>query len=66
MNPTLKRYAVSSLITFVAAFCGAIALQLTAGAPVELTATFLFGILGVAGRAAIKALIESIPSLKTA
>lgn len=60
MNPTLKRYLVSSIVTFVATFLGTISLQLSGGLPVEITAPVILGILGIALRAAVKVVIESL------
>ncbi len=60
MNPILKRYVISSIVTFVAAFCGSIVLQLHGGLPVDVTVDTVVAILGVAGRAAVKSVIEFI------
>lgn len=59
MNPTIKRYLISSVTTFVAAFCIAIAAQLKAGVPMEFTTSVLFAVISVAGRAGVKAVVEA-------
>ncbi len=58
MNPTLKRYLISSLVTFLAAFFGMLGMQLSAGVPADLTVSIIFGILGIAARAGVKAVVE--------
>lgn len=60
MNPTLKRYLVSSLTTFLTAFIGSLALQLQAGAlsPTNLTISAVLAVLATAARAAVKPVIE--------
>lgn len=63
MNPTIQRYLVSSLTTFLTSFLGILALQISAAGNVEFTYAFWFGVVGVAARAAIKAVIEAIPTL---
>ena len=63
MNPTLKRYIVSSLTTFLTTFLSVAALQLQAAGQIELTSTFFLGVAAVAIRAAIKAVVEAVPTL---
>lgn len=58
MNPTLKRYLISSGVTFATAFFGMLALELKAGVPTSITISFLFSIGSVAVRAGVKAVIE--------
>lgn len=58
MNPTLKRYLISSLTTFLAAFFGWLALELKAGVPIDITMAGIIGLTGVAGRAGFKAVVE--------
>lgn len=60
MNPTIKRYLISSLVTFGTAFFGVLALQLKDATPVSITGPVVFGFVSVAARAAFKALIEWI------
>lgn len=62
MNPTLKRYLVSSTTTFVTFFLISITAQLQAGAisPDNVGWSVLGSIVGVAIRAAIKPAIEVI------
>ncbi len=60
MNPTLKRYLVSSLITFITAFLGSITLQLNSGAldATNLTIATILSIFATAARAAVKPCVE--------
>ena len=58
MNANLKRYLVSSGVTFVTAFVISLGIQFQAGVPVTITGSFLLSILGVALRAGVKALGE--------
>lgn len=60
MSETMKRYLVSSATTFVTTFAGSISLQLSVGTPTELNQAFVLSILAVAGRAAVKAVLESL------
>ena len=62
MNPTLKRYLVSSGITFVTAFLISIGAQLTVANinPPALGWGIVLSIGATAFRAAIKALLESL------
>lgn len=66
MNDTLKRYLVSSLTTFLTSFFGILALQISAAGTIEFTYAFWFGIATIAARAAIKAVVEAIPTLGSA
>jgi hypothetical protein len=58
MNPTIKRYLISSLTTFLATFLivGGVAIQ--NGAADTLTASALVAIIMTAFRAAVKAVVE--------
>lgn len=61
MKETLKRYAVSSLVTFGAAFLIALGTQFEGGvAAADLTSSLLFGAVVTAGRSGLKALIEKV------
>lgn len=62
MNPTIQRYLLSSAITFFSTFLTVIGGQLAVAHSTDLTTSFWLGIGMVAGRAAIKALIEAIPT----
>ena len=65
MNPTLKRYAISSAITFVTAFLVSIGAQLTLVhvTPETLGWGIVASVAATACRAAIKAVIEGISGL---
>jgi hypothetical protein len=58
MNPTLKKYLISSGITFATAFFGMLALELKSGIPDGFTVAFVFSLVSVAARAGVKAVIE--------
>lgn len=58
MNPTIKRYLISSTITFLTAFFGTLAIQLNAGFPPVVNVAFVVAILSSAARAGVKALVE--------
>lgn len=60
MNPTLKKYLISSGVTFATAFLGMLALELKAGIPDGFTVAFVFSLVSVAARAGVKAVIEWI------
>jgi hypothetical protein len=64
MNPTFKEYALSSIITFVATFCTIVGANLISTTPVELTTSFLVGLLFTGTRAAGKAVIEGLAGKK--
>lgn len=66
MNSTLRRYLVSSLTTFLTSFLGILALQISAAGTVEFTYAFWFGVITIAARAAIKAVVEAVPTLGSA
>lgn len=66
MNELLKRYAVSSLTTFLTTFLGLIVLQIQAAGIVEFTSAFWLGIVVVAARAAVKAVVEALPKMGSA
>jgi len=55
MNPVLKRYLISSLITFVSTFLIVFSTEFSVE---TMTGGAILGIAVVAGRAAIKALVE--------
>lgn len=57
MNPTLKRYLISSGVTFATAFFGMLAVELKAGVA-SFTIALVFSLVSVAARAGIKAVIE--------
>jgi hypothetical protein len=59
MNPTLKRYVLSSLTTFITVGIMTLALMLEAG-PIEWTAAFWFAALMTAARAGVKAAVEAV------
>lgn len=63
MNETLRRYLVSSLTTFLTMFFSVLAMQITAAGSIEFTSAFWIGVLSVAARAAVKAVIEAVPTL---
>ena len=64
MNQTLKRYIASSVVTFLTGFLGAVLMSLQTLTLSELLeAGALIGILSVALRAGIKALVEFLPVL---
>lgn len=60
MNPTLKRYLLSSATTFVTIAAATLAAQVTNGVPIEWTATFWLGVAITVLRAGVKAVIESM------
>ncbi len=60
MNPTIKRYIISSLVTFLTSFFGVLSLQLANGISGDVTGSVIFGIVSVAARAGIKALVENV------
>ena len=59
MNDTLKRYIISSVTTFLTIFLGSLSIQLASGASMELTSSFVLGLVSIAGRAAVKGVVES-------
>lgn len=59
MNPTLKRYVLSSLSTFITVELATVSLQLSAGG-IEWTWAFWFSVGMVAFRAGVKAVIEAL------
>jgi hypothetical protein len=63
MNPTLKRYLVSSLITFLSVFLLALATSIGSLDVETFNSSILLGIVVVAGRAALKAVSEYLLSL---
>lgn len=66
MNTTLQRYLVSSLTTFLTFFVIALGAELQATGTIEFTSSFLFGVLGIAARAGIKAVVEAMPGITAA
>jgi hypothetical protein len=65
MNPTIKRYLISSATTFVATFLitGGVSIQNGALGNDAITASILFGIFMVAFRAAVKAVVEGFAGM---
>jgi hypothetical protein len=61
MNQTLKRYLISSTTTFLSAFLLALGVQLHNGvlANGDVQASVIFGVVLVAFRAGVKALVEA-------
>jgi len=59
MNPTLRRYLLSSLTTFTSVALMTLFIMLETG-PVEWTATFWFAVTMTAARAGVKAVIEAL------
>lgn len=59
MNPTLKRYLLSSLTTLVATFLSLLAMQINNGG-IQWTVTFWVTAAMVALRGAVKALTEGL------
>lgn len=66
MNPTLKRYLVSSLTTFLSVFFLSIGSGLHAGGMDIFTTGAIVSLISLALRAGVKAAIEAIPSLGSA
>jgi len=64
MNETLKRYLVSSLITFCTVFFSTVGVLLAQGTitPDNLSLVAAWGVCGAALRAAFKAVFEIIPT----
>lgn len=58
-HPTIQRYLISSLTTFLTTFAGSLSLQIGSGVGIQLTGAFLLSLIAVACRAAIKAVVES-------
>ena len=63
MTPTIQKYLVSSLITFVATFLTTVGAQLMVAQSTELSYAFLVSLIIVGARAATKSVLESIPTL---
>lgn len=63
MNPTIKRYLISSVTTFCAMFLGTLAVEIQAGIPTTFTEAFFMGLFGSAFRAAVKAVVESATNM---
>ena len=66
MNPTIQKYLVSSLITFVSTFLTVLGGQIAIVGSAEINSALLMGMLMIAGRAATKGVLESIPLLGNA
>jgi len=66
MNPTITKYLVSSLITFVSTFLVTLGGQIAVTGITEFSSAAVFGLLMIAGRAATKAVLETIPALGNA
>lgn len=62
MNPTVKRYLVSSVTTFVTMFIISIAAFVADAGSVEWTSAFWFAGITTGIRAAFKAVVESLAS----
>ena len=62
MNPTIKRYLVSSLTTFLASFFLTLSVQFKAGIT-DFTVAAVFAVISVAARAGVKAVVEMFPAL---
>lgn len=58
MNNTLKRYLISSGVTFASAFLMTLGLQLQSGVSVQLTLPIVLGFVLVGLRAGVKAVAE--------
>jgi hypothetical protein len=58
MNPTIKRYILSSITTFVTVFAATVTMHLGSGS-ILWTTTFWLSLCLVAMRAAVKAVVES-------
>lgn len=54
---TIQRYLLSSATTFITSFVGMLALELSSSG-IQWTETFWISLLAVAGRAAVKAVVE--------
>ena len=63
MNPIITKYIVSSLITFVSTFLVTLGGQIAVTGSVEWNSALILGLLMIAGRAATKAVLESVPAL---
>ena len=59
MNPTYKRYLLSSLATFIAVAIGTLAVQLANADAIMWTATFWASVGLTAIRAGVKAVVET-------
>ena len=57
---TIKRYALSSLSTFVAVGLMTVGQEISAGTPIMWTTAFWLALLMVAARAGVKAVIEGL------
>ncbi len=58
--PTVQRYIVSSITTFLTTFIGSLSLQLSSGVGIQLTGAFWLSLIMVALRVAGKAVVEGI------
>ncbi len=58
-NPTIKRYLLSSLTTFLTAFFGSLAIQIGNGTGLQFTGAFVLSLLAIAVRVAVKAVVET-------
>lgn len=66
MNPTIQRYLVSSLTTFLSMFLTVLGAQIAMAGTVEFTFAFWAGIAIIAVRAGTKAVVEAIPTFGSA
>lgn len=59
----IRRYALSSLTTFLAFFLLSLGTQLQMAGEMEFTSSFFFGMISVAVRAGVKAVVEMMPAV---
>ncbi len=59
MNPTLKRYLLSSVSTFLTVFLGSLSLSIGNWSGTVITSALVWSLVLSAARAAIKAVVES-------
>lgn len=57
---TLKRYALSSVTSFITGAVISLGVQFSAGLPIMWTSAFWIGVLIVAARAGVKAVVEAV------
>ncbi len=62
MDTIMKKYLLSSAITFISTFLTVLGAQIAVVGSAEINSAFLLGMLMIAGRAAAKAVFESIPT----
>lgn len=66
LNPTVKRYLVSTLTTFLSVFLTTLGAQIAVAGTIEPTFAFAVSVLMVAARAGIKAAVEAVPTFGSA